>query len=146
MSWGRTPADRWFLGVVAAAGAVLAAVIYFRDPSSAVISALFLILHVFCLVPVVAIALAAAKLTGVLRYFFALTAVPVFLVLLICSIFLISGEFPSYFEKYNQAMAGGGHRRGMWWGIVATVPAAIAFWLWYRILRLVDRAIHRDGR
>jgi len=144
MSWGRTAADRWFLGVVAAAGVALAAIAYLRDPSGAVVYALFLILHVFCYVPVTAIALNAARLHGLLRYFFSLTAIPVFVVMLLCSIYLISGEFPSYYESYNRAVAsGGGSRRGMWWGILAVVPAAIAFWLWYRLLRIADQAIQR---
>lgn len=145
MSWGRTPADRWFLGVLAAAGVALAAVAHLRDPSHVAIYAFFLIIHIFCYVPVTAIALNSAKLNGLLRYFFALTAIPVFLVLLLCSIYLISGEFPSYYESYNEAMARRGNRfrGGMWWGILAVVPAAIAFWLWYRLLKIVDAVIHR---
>lgn len=144
MSWGRTPADRRFLGALAAAGVALAAIAYLRDPSHAAIYVLFLILHIFCYVPVTAIALNSARFQGFLRYFFSLTAIPVFVVMLLCSIYLISGEFPSYYESYNRATAsGGGPRRGMWWGILAIVPAAIAFWLWYRLLRLIDKAIHR---
>lgn len=143
MNWGRTPADRWFLGLLAAAGAALAAGAWIRDPSHAVIYGLFLVLHVFCYLPVTAIALNAAKLHGFLRYIFALTAIPAFVLMLLSSIYLISGEFPSYYEGYNRATAGGGARSGMWWGILAAVPAAIAFWLWYRLLRIVDAATHR---
>jgi L-asparagine transporter-like permease len=129
---------------VAAAGVALAAVAWIRDPSHAVVYALFLVLHFFCYLPVTAIALNSAKLHGLLRYFFALTAIPAFVLLLLCSIYLISGEFPWYYEGYGREMAsGGGSRRGMWWGILAAVPAAIAFWIWYRLLRTVDAATRR---
>lgn len=106
LTWGRRPADRWFLGLLAAAGAALAAGAWIRDPSHAAVYALFLVLHVFCYLPVTAIALNAARLHGLLRYFFALTAIPAFVLLLLCSIYLISGEFPSYYESYNRAAAG----------------------------------------
>ncbi len=142
MSWGRTTADRWFLGLVAAAGTALTAVAYIVAPSHVALYVLFLVLYTFCYVPVAAIALGSAKLRGFLRYFFSLTAIPVFLVMLVCSIFLISGEFPSFYESYNEAMASGGGRRGMWWGILAVAPAAMAFWLWYRVLKIVDDAIY----
>ena len=58
--------------------------------------------------------------------------------------FFISGGFPSFFESYDRALAHGGKHPGIGHAILAVAPAAMAFWLWYKVLKILAKALNRS--
>ena len=115
----------------------------FRNPGLHVaLYLLFLLIYVY---PTV-IALRSSGLHGFFRYFFALTAVPLFIAIFITCVHLVFSGIPALEQSFSRAQASGdrGSEKGV--ALIAVAPAAVVFWLWYKILAMIDRAVYRPDR
>lgn len=139
----RNAADRW--AVLATTLLTAAAVVMVRglDRISGDEVVIYLLFYFLCYYPATSVALRSAKLHGFLRYLFCLTALPVFGGLLVASVVWLFGEFPLLRESYSRAWELRTPSRGMMgYAILVAIPAAIAFWFWYRALRLLDTFLY----
>lgn len=85
------------------------------------------------------IMLVEVKLTGLLRYVFCLTIVPLFIFLLMLTIMFAFGSIPGVAGIFQVVSESPGSRRGMGVAIPLCLVSAGACWLWYRLLLALQR-------
>jgi hypothetical protein len=130
------------IGVVLFAALWAAFLRYRGIPNGLEVWAFFLFFLVIY-VPLTYVALRTTSIQGALRYFFCLTAAPIYVALFVASIVWLFAAFPVLEEGLFRALGAGGRRAGMAQGILAGLVAAIVFWLWFRIVKMMDKAMHR---
>lgn len=96
------------------------------------------------------IALQGNSFHGVLRYFFALTAVPVFLAFFVLILRFVWSDLPGISESYTEARESGpttswlGHRihhPEMRYVALVIIPASICFYLYYKCLAFLNHRL-----
>lgn len=132
---------------IAAAAAVLLTLALFAIPAVPKIVALLVALFLLAYVPITPFALRVKFGHPVLRYFYALTAVPVFAVIFLWMLHRLFTEFPALDAAFSAAMARGGRHAGMTHALVVVIPTALLFALWFGLFRMLDKGISRlEGR
>jgi len=133
--------DRWIIFLVVALVATLIVIASYKSASKSLFSqaALFVLFLVIYVLPT-AIALRSSCFQGFLRYFFGLTAVPVFVGLFVLSLSFVNGF--SFFEQGLVAAQNSGFKKAeVVFVIIAAAPAAIIFCCWYKALAMLSRVI-----
>ena len=82
----------------------------------------------------------------VLRIFFGLTAVPVFMVIFVWMLHHLFTAFPALESSFAASWARGGRHAGAAHAATIIAPSVVAFLAWYAVVRLADAGIRRlDG-
>jgi len=138
----RSASDIRAIWIVVALSAILVAVFYHQKKTD--VGGIFLFLFALIIyIPLTYIAFRTAVLHGALRYFFCLTAAPLFIVVFAVCMIEIFRVFPWLAESLSRALAAGGRNAGMAQGIPSVILAAAVFWAWYKILKVIDGIIYR---
>ncbi len=130
------------VGILLVSMVAVAAVLPREWMEVALVVWLFLLVYV----PLTPFALRVKLRSTVLRYFFGLTAMPVFAVSFIWLLHRLFTEFPVLSETFSAVMARGGRNAGMGHAVIVLIPAIILFVAWYWAIRLLDRGLDRLGR
>jgi hypothetical protein len=128
---------------IAAGAAVLLTLALFAIPAVPKIIALVVALFLLAYLPITPLALRVKFRHRVLRYFYGLTAVPVFAVIFLWMLHRLFSELPVLAATFSAAMANGGRHAGMAHALVVVIPTLLLFALWYGLLRMLDNGIGR---
>lgn len=141
--------DRWIIVLVSGLIGVPFIIDYYYRAGATGNPGIELALYLFFLLIYVyptVIALRSSGLHGFLKYCFGLTAVPLFIAIFIACVHLLFGEIPALGQEFSRAQVSGDRQTEKGIALIAVVPAAIIFSLWYKFLAIINRFARIDRK